>query len=86
MSDQSVMSTTTVPVTPPKFLLKCSLREHFSSEQQITGINVLSFLPRLIRDIPELVILSRGNRAIANLELHQRVRMRPRRQNLTSTS
>ena len=31
------------------------------------------------------VILSRSNRAIANLELHQRVGMWPRSQNLTST-
>ena len=60
-------------------------RRTISGEQQITGINVLSLLPRLISDIPELVILSRRNRRIANLELDQRVRMWPRRQNLTST-
>ena len=52
-------------------------RRTISGEQQITGINVLRLLPRLIRDIPELVILSSRNRRIANLELDQRVRMRP---------
>ena len=54
-------------------------RRTISSEQQIAGINVLSLLPRLIRDIPKLVILSRCNRSIANLELHQRVSVWPRR-------
>ena len=33
-------------------------------EQQIASINVLSFLPRLIRNIPKLVILSRRRRAV----------------------
>ena len=56
-----------------------------AGEQQITGINVLSLLPRIVRDIPELVILRRRNRAITNLELDQRVGVWPRRQNLTST-
>ena len=54
-------------------------RRTISSEQQITGINVLSLLPRLIRDIPKLVILSRRNRRVANLELDQRVSVWPRR-------
>ena len=53
-------------------------RRTISSEQQITGINVLSLLPRLIRNIPKLVILSRRNRSIANLKLHERAGMRPR--------
>ena len=60
-------------------------RRTISSKQQITGINVASLLPQLIRNIPKLLILGCGNRAIANLELDQRVRMWPRRQNLTST-
>ena len=34
-----------------------------SRRQQITDINVASLLPRLIRDIPELVILSSRNRS-----------------------
>ena len=38
-------------------------RRTISSKQQITGINVLSLLPRLISDVPELVILSRRNRS-----------------------
>ena len=60
-------------------------RRTISSEQQITGINVLRFLPGVVRDVPKLVILSCRNRRVANLKLDQRVRMRPRRQNLTST-
>ena len=52
-------------------------RRTISSEQQITGINVLSLLPRLIRDIPKLVILSRGDRRAADFELDERVLMRP---------
>ena len=44
-------------------------RRTISSEQQITDINVLSLLPRLIRDIPKLVILNRRNRRVADLEL-----------------
>ena len=52
-------------------------RRTISRKQQITGINVLGFLPRVVSDIPELVILSRGDCCVANLELDQRVRMRP---------
>ena len=44
-------------------------RRTISGEQQITGINVLSLLPRLISDILKLLILNRRNRRIANLEL-----------------
>ena len=55
-----------------------------SSKQQIAGINVLSLLPRLIRDIPKLVILSRRNRAIANLELDEGVFVWPDRGYRTS--
>ena len=52
-------------------------RHTISSKQQITSINLLSLLPRLISDIPKLVILSCRNRGVANFELKQRVRMRP---------
>ena len=38
-------------------------RRTISSEQQITGINVLSLLPRLIRNIPKLVVLGCGRRS-----------------------
>ena len=48
-------------------------RRPISSKQQITGINVLSLLPRLIRDIPKLVILRRRNRRVADLELDEGV-------------
>ena len=52
---------------------------------EITHINVLRLLPCVVSDVPELVILGRRNRAIANFELDQRVRMRPRGENLTRT-
>ena len=39
-------------------------RRTISSEQQVTGINVLSLLPQLISDIPELVVLGRRNRRV----------------------
>ena len=48
-----------------------------SGEEAVAWVDVLGFLPRLIRDVPELVILSRGDRAIANLELDEGVFMRP---------
>ena len=34
-------------------------RRTIAGEQQITSINVLSLLPRVVSDIPKLVILSR---------------------------
>ena len=60
-------------------------RRTISIEQQIAGINVASLLPQLIRDIPKLVILSRGDRGVANLELHQRAGMRPRGLTISNT-
>ena len=54
-------------------------RRTISGEQQITGINVLGLLPRLIRDIPELVVLGRRNRCVTNLELDEGVFVWPDR-------
>ena len=48
-------------------------------EQQITGVNVLSLLPRLISDVPELVVLGRRNRCVTNLELDEGVFVWPDR-------
>ena len=59
-------------------------RRTISSEQQITGINVASLLPRLIRDIPKLVILSRGDRCVADFELDEGVLVWPNRGYRTS--
>ena len=46
-------------------------RRTISGKKQITGINVLRLLPRLIRNIPKLVILSRGDRGVADFELDE---------------
>ena len=51
----------------------------FCGEEVIADIDVLGFLPRLIRDIPKLVILSCRDCCVADFELDQRVRVRPRR-------
>ena len=56
-------------------------RRTISSKQQITGINVLGFLPGVVGDVPELMILGRGNRCVTDFELDERVRVRPRRPN-----
>ena len=56
-----------------------------SSKQQITGINVLGFLPRVVSDIPELVTPGGGDRGVADLELDERVFVRPDRRYCTST-
>ena len=54
-------------------------------EEVVAWVDVLGFLPRLVGDVPELVILSRGDRAIANLELDECVFVRPNRCHFTST-
>ena len=46
---------------------------------------MLSLLPGVVGDVPELVILSRRNRRIANFELDERVFVRPDRRYCTST-
>ena len=61
-------------------------RRTFGGEQQVTLVDVLSLLPQLISDIPKLVILSRGNRAIANLELDECAGASPRWSNQTSAT
>ena len=48
-------------------------RRAVSGEQQIAGIDVLGFLPRVVGDVPELVILSRGDRGAADFELDEGV-------------
>ena len=55
-----------------------------AGEQQIAGINVLSLLPRLIRDIPELMILSCGDCCVADFELDEGVFVWPNRGYRTS--
>ena len=55
-------------------------------EQQIASINVLSLLPRVVGDIPELVILSRRNRAVADFELDECAGASPRWSNQTSVT
>ena len=57
-------------------------RRAVSGEQQITGINVLGFLPPLIRNIPTLVILGRRDRAVAYFVFDERVGVRPSSENL----
>ena len=54
-------------------------RRTIAGEQQITSINVLSLLPRVVSDIPELVILRRRNRRVTNLELDEGVFVWPDR-------
>ena len=54
-------------------------RRTIAGEQQITSINVLSLLPRVVGDVPELVILSRGDRGAADFELDEGVFVWPDR-------
>ena len=55
-------------------------RRTISSKQQITGINVLGFLPGVVGDIPELVILSCRDCCVADFVFDQRVCVWPGRE------
>ena len=43
----------------------------------VAWVDVLGFLPRIVGDVPELVILGRRDRAVAYFVFDQRVRIRP---------
>ena len=42
-------------------------------EEVVAWVDVLGFLPRLVGDIPKLVILSRGDRGVADFDLDEGV-------------
>ena len=48
----------------------------FSGEQQVTGIDVLGFLPRLVGDVPEFAVFDFGDCAVAYFEFEKRVGVR----------
>ena len=53
-------------------------------EEVVAWVDVLRLLPRLISDIPKLVILSRGDRRVADFELDEGVFVWPNRGYRTS--
>ena len=54
-------------------------RRTIGGEEQVALVNVLGFLPFVVGDVPELVILSRGNRRVADFELDEGVFVWPNR-------
>ena len=55
-------------------------------EEVVAWVDVLGLLTRLVGDVPELVILGRGDRGDADFELDQGVLVRPNRGYRTGAS
>ena len=55
-------------------------------EEVVAWVDVLGFLPRLVSDVPELVILSCGDRGVADFELDEGVFVWPNRGYRTGAS